>query len=419
MKHEMQDIVRRSEHLTEYDKDILCALYENLQCNQERLFNNIADKVREQMQCCKDMTSDWSVVTALINKSDTEQAKRSGLYEMCKISSFQEQCKVSLRSLERENVYSAGVAFLKCPYHEILAFTGRQYRAYVKCGTEEYEVSYRLEPFNAYRAKEEVLERTARQYRVEQPVLFSPLSRRAVHVKVDFWGKEVFGVDDINLDFRLDENELSDILQGGKTLVWNIEIKEQHEMPLPKENIEKEIIPLFDNTYQLYEFSTDKNEYIFVEAQASDVKRYGNSVYLGLGEQQNLDTVRYWKLVLHEYADGFWNGVKDKFCNFFATDRIYKERVRTEADINYVMGRFMNDVAEYKGISRTLGDRHAVRIYESREAYHYSKDKIFRSSAVCYVKFKKSDSWLFEDYVSYIMAYMNFFYPEFYWVGVV
>lgn len=419
MGQDIQHIVRGSEHLTEYDKDVLCALYENLRESQNGLFDKIADKVREQMLCGKHTASDWAVVTALIDKADTEQVKKSGLYEICDITPFQEKSGSGSLSCEGDNLYNAGVAFLKCPYHEIGEYVGRRYKARGKRKAEEYDVYYRLVPFTACRSREELLERTAGQYQIEQPVLFSPLSRRAVTVKVDFGDKAVSGAEEIAIDFMPEENGLSGLLLGGKTLVWNVEITAQHAIPRPKENIDKKIVPLFDSTYQLYEFSVEKNAYILMETQDSDVKRYGSSIYLGLGKNQSPDNARYWKLALHEYTNGLPDKVRDRFHNFYAQDRIRKERVRTEAEIEYVLGCFQNDVAEYMGISRSLGDRHAVRTYESRDAYHYTKDKIFRSSAVCYVRFKQSDSWLFEDYVSYIMAYMNYFYPEFYWVGVV
>ena len=196
---------------------------------------------------------------------------------------------------------------------------------------------------------------------------------------------------------------------------------EQHKIPRPKENIDKKIVPLFENTYHIYEFLTQKNEYIFFESQVADIKRYGNTIYVGLSDRQNIESSRYSKLVIHSYDSTgvFFQKFLYFFENFYYNNRFLKERIRTEADIAYVLGYFKNDIANYLKMVRMLGNNKAIRTYESRDAYYYGKEKALRSSSICYIKFSENEHWLFEDYVSYILEYMNYYYPEFYWVGVV
>ena len=323
--------------------------------------------------------------------------------------------------VQKKNICNAGVAFLKCAYHDVVNLVGNKYIAHISGKFGEHDITYYLEPYTYYYKLEELVEKTARQYGVKRPTIFSPLSRRAVNIKVDFGELRVSKFDEAKIDFKLEENNLLDILQTNKTLVWNIEIVDEHRIPRPKENINKKIVPLFENIYQIYEFSVEENEFIYLDASIGDVKRFGNCIYMNLSEYKCIDDIdtRYYKLKIDNYTQAFFNNNDKYYWNFYKFDRIYKERIRTEADIDYVLGFFENEITKYLGVKRTIDNNKAIRTYEDRDSYHYSKNKHFRSSAIGYVRFEKSEHWLFEDYISYIITYMNYYYPEFYWVGVV
>lgn len=420
----MQDILQNSKHLSEYDKEIFCAMFKRLDERQNILFQNIEKNVEKQMFRIRNIDNNWRIITAIINKSEVDEAKKNGLYEIIKISPFKQYVKfddleIHQNSMLTKDVYCAGIAFLRCAYHEVADIIDKKYIARVMGKEGEYDVEYYLRPYMAYYDYEELLERTARQYGVERPTLFSPQSRRAVSVSVDFGDYKVSKSDSLVIDFKLKENNLLDRLQIEKTLVWNVEIIDEHEIPQPKENTNKQVVPLFNNEYQIYEFSVEENEFIYIKTRIGDIKRFNNCVYINLSENQYLDDVRYWKIRINDCTKAYVDKIDYKYWNFYKLNRIYKERIRTEADIEYVFGFFENELTSCLGIMRTLGENRAIRTYENRDAYRYSKNKNFRSSAICYVKFEKSENWLFEDYISYIFAFMNYYYPEFYWVGVV
>lgn len=425
-KDNIKDIVYKSAHLSDYDKEVLGEIAETLKEKQAMLFQNIENKVDRQMQDKKDIEDKWNIVTALIDKNEVEEARDNGLNEIIEIDTFKpylkyEELKKNRCDLTGIDSYCAGITFLKCPYHEVEEITCKKYNAYVLGDGVNFEVEYSLKPYKGYYKIEEIVERTARQYNLKRPPLFSPLSRRAIKVEVDFKHHEIpQSHNNVTIDFKLNENNLIDILQIEKTLVWNVELLNDYEVPDPKQNTNKSVIPLFDKVYQLYEFTVEENEYIYFESSVSDIKRYENNIYVNLKENNDIEDCRYYKIKINRYKNSSFSNEIKIYENFFHYNRYSKERIRTEADIEYTFNLLENECTYYKGIIRKETPNNlAIRTYKNEDAYHYSKNKKLRSSAICYVKFNQSDNWLFEDYISYMLAYMNYYYPEFYWVGVV
>ena len=300
----------------------------------------------------------------------------------------------------------------------MLAYCSKRYKAKVKTEGDEIEVPFVLERYDYYKRIEELLERTARQYGIDRPVIFSPLSRRAVNVKLDFSGITLPQPRSNVIDFQIEKNGLSDVLLCDKTLLWNVEVTEENEIPGPRENTDKKIVSLFEKEYAIYEFAAKENEFIYISSPISEVKRYENRVYVNLNEKQTIEDIRYSKLAIMDVTSVFLEGLEYRYQNFYHNTG-KRERIRTQADIDYVLHKFRNDMARYVGLVRNCDGVNTVHAYEKGDVYHYTKDKIYRSSSVCYIKFEVSGSWIAEDAINYMIAFLNFYYPEYYWVGVV
>ena len=62
-------IINRGTHLSEYDKDILCAVFGKLQQEQADVMERIQEEVKEGLRCQEGADAPWDVVTALFGKA--------------------------------------------------------------------------------------------------------------------------------------------------------------------------------------------------------------------------------------------------------------------------------------------------------------------------------------------------------------
>lgn len=412
-------IINRGTHLSEYDKDILCAVFGKLQQEQADVMERIQEEVKEGLRCQEGADAPWEVVTALVGKEELEDAKKHGLLEMLSIDVNREQMAFQELTLSEGGKACAGIAFLNCPYHQMEAYIDRTYKAVVKADGTSFTAEYRLRAWPAFFQQEAILERTGMQYGIKRPLLYSPMSRRAVQVQLYLGGHTFERQEGVEIDFQYQVNQLEDILLCGKTLVWNVAFLEKEQIPRPKENVNKGIVPLFDKTYQIYEFPVEEHEFIYVESEDTDLKRLGHTVYLALGNGKLPDNIRYCKIRIGPYVRSYLDQAQYAFPNFFTPAALWKERIRTQADVQYVARQFENKLFSYQGCQMSVGDHASVKVYAKRHSYHASKDKVFRSSSYCYLRLAPSEEPYFEDYVSYVMAFLNHFYPEFSWVGIV
>ncbi len=428
MINNMGDILEKMKSLSEYDKEVWESIAKNLFRNQNDMINGLKDSVRKQM-AARTAPSTWHIVTAAIPKEELEQAQKNGMFEILDTVCFSEKMQFEdLKKIDIGNnvfLYSAGISFLKCDYHSKLDFLNPQkYVAKVMINDKaEYEVEYYFERYDAYINEERVVERAAMQYEVDVPVIFEPISRRAVRIVVDLKDHEFSKSDNAYIDFQLDQNGLLQKLLINYTLIWNVEITEKSEIPRPHENSEKSVIskvvPRDSKVYKVYEFPAEDNEFYYIDSAIHDVKRFGSSIYMNLHEEETIESVRYYKVILHKVNERYLEKIQFKFAAFFNKMYIHKSRIRTEADIDYVMKMFQNDVAKYLGFRMARENDEAVYTYDTFDAYYYPKNKFLRSKSICNIRFEKSDNIFFEDYISYILSFMNYYYPEFYWVGVI
>lgn len=414
-----REMAEESRHLTEDDRKLLGAVFESLGREQTRILEKIQQEVVKELSWRG--PKNWNIVTALVDKADVRKFINKGFEEMAAIDSHREH--MDFEELERTkdpgHVYCGGIGFLKCPYHQVREYTKRDYLAKVTTKDSEYQVSYRLCRSFIFLGEEEKVERTAAQYGVAVPPLYSPMSRRAVLVKVDLGYREAERGDQLKIDFQYEANGLEGIMMPEKTLVWNVSVKEKNQMPRPGENTDKTIVPRFHKECRIYRFDTKENEYIYGESQNADLRRICGDIYLGMDPEKDLDDLTYWKICLNPWDGEDYGEKAFYFPNRFRQGAVVKERIRTEADMEYVLNCFEGDDFRYAGCQNRLGDSRSVVTYDKKSAYHYPKNRHLRSGSFCYVRLEETDSIYFEDWVSYAMAYMNYFYPEFYWVGVV
>lgn len=420
MDERISRLLGQAENLDEWDKRVLGGVFEALSREQKALLEQLRGEVRDALSARQTAEraapasvpgkTSWRITTGLVREEDRKRAESLGFFQVLPElpAIHREKMRFDCHVMEDELLF-AGLAFLNCRYSELRAKLDRDYRAeLVDQSGAHHRTAYRLTPVYSLVEKEKLVERTAIQYGVACPPLYAPMSRRAVSV----WVKVPASTDYPEVDFRYQDNGLAGILLGEMVPVWNVEVG---RCPHPRETPDK-ITPFGDACSLVYEFPAQANEFIYAEGAGLGLKRQGDKVYIAA--EQPLENVSFNRITLHETQDRPSCGIF--FDNLFDDTRIRKERIRTQADMADVIGRFQLTGLKFAELGTECGERPSVRIYDHEHAYHYPKSLRLRGGRTCcYVKFQNDGDLYFEDKVSFVTAYMNYFYPEFHWVGIV
>lgn len=419
----MKAVIEKSKGLDAYDRELFTALFAQLSEEQQKLYDDLSSRVERELLAGKERKRrEWNTVTALADEEELESLKNCGMYPILSMDVNREHMRLEelKKSGDGNGWYSCGIAFLNCSYSQICEYTEREYTAHVSSKNGEFDVGYRLFLSDLLMEKEEILERTAAQYDIEQPFIFSPMSRRAVVLTADFGAGDVKCSGESEVDFDFSGNKLDRVLLTGKVLVWNVEITGRDDLPYPSENVRKNIVPLFDQTFEIYKFGLrDESEYIYVDHASAEIKRIDHDIYMGVPAHSEIKNLRYFKIRLHRGIGGLSDGAAFVFRNSCRREAGIKTRVRTDADIEYVARMFSPGGITYKRCETRPGDYQSIDVYDSRRRYHYPKSGRLKSSSLCYLVFERGESVFFEDIISYLLSFMNYMYPEFWWVGVV
>lgn len=413
-------IINGSEGLSECDKELFREVFHGLLSEQERIFGEIKEHIeREMLYYNRERTKRWRIITTLIEKEQLEEYKGQGLYPVIYREPASEIITVDkIKKMDvSDSQYSAGMVFLNCRYPEVEGYLERIYHAHITTVEGIIEVEYKLFFSDILLEQEELLEKTAAQCHIEKPFLFSPFSRRAAQVKIDLGPLSLTNSKILQIDLDFSLNGLEDIVLCNKVLVWNVEITEKDHLPYPMENSNKKVIPLFDNTYEIYTFALDIDEYMYIDSNETEIKRIEETLYLALPKDKNPEYLDYKKIKINKFFGNITGTYL--FENKMADDQVIKQRIRTLADISYVVRQFLPSGIQWKGYAKKVAEGASIQVYDKRNSYHYSKDDRLRSSSIIYLKFEAEEPLFFEDKVSYLLAYLNNRYPEFQWVGVI
>ncbi len=427
-EYDIQNIIENDNNLDAYEKKLFKEVLLNLKEEQKSTLDKLRDRIIEENKYSEKNT--WNIVTALV---PVEREKEAANYGLCPYFIFNvdermldrpvkedyllyvlEDMKTSSLIENEEGLFSAGVTYLDCKYSELDVYLDKDYCGYAvtREGKRE-EIRYRLELTDIYINQERVLERTAAQNEIERPYIYSPFSRRAVVVYIET--AQNLKKDFERIELELDQNGLGGVLMAGNKLMWNLSVLSNDLIGRFKENTIKKIIPYFGLKYVIYDCECDENEYVFIDDPSTLVKRIKGNVYLGV-EGKLLKDLTYYKVKMNEVLEGINNIVTNNYIwKNEKTPEKLMDRIRTEGDVRKVLNILGPDL-NIDSIGYKEGK--SIKTYETRRKYYYPVKEKLKSSSIVYLKFTNGDSKQFEDKVSYIMDFMNYYYPEYTWVGI-
>ena len=242
----------------------------------------------------------------------------------------------------------------------------------------------------------------------DRPLIFDPWSRRAVRLVLKNGSKE---------SPPPMPGPGQDIISGCK-LVWNIEPK--------KKTLEQSFAA--DGSLNRYQYFCDDegSKVAFLELDDQDteagISRQENGFSILPQARLSSKEVTLYRLreideeSLAECSDtAFFNSWQEKIaCG----------RLRTRGDIEKMLSSFFY---KERGFSCSFADIDGddgdiIQRYEEKDSCKYSdSDELFYRKGsqrpLCRVRFSGPEKWL-TDYAEYVLAYLEYMYPEFRWAGV-
>lgn len=426
IENNINQILNQCNTLSSNDKDMLAAIFNELSNEQKATFDNLKNIVLKEYDfTIEEKIQEFNITTAIVDVDKLNNIS-SCFHPVIELSNYVVSEKInisgeSLKNFNENEVFRLGVSFLFCSYELKQDFLEKTYQAKITYDNQTYYASYSLHDNKEFIAQEEIVEKTALKYNVKTPVIYSPMSRRAIKIWLDVTDFD-FDVDAINIDLQLELNGLNKILLLNKCLVWNVQLTYKENLPSLRDNTNYNLTNVFDTTFQIYEFNIEKNEFIHVINKNCDARIIDDKVYLALDKNVDINELDYIKLTIFNTSNNpnFKNHINPelKFNSLYITENNYefKKRIFSLADIEYVLNKF-EDVS-YSKITQTLNDND-INMYKSVDNYHYPKSFKIRNANKCYIKFDYDEfDKFFCDKINFILAYMNYYYPEFYFVGV-
>lgn len=425
---DISDVLEQMENLTPSEKTHFAAIFESIKNKQEKLFNNLKQEIKSELQNKEHEEID--IYTMLVDSDKKKELKEYNIFDVCDGCKPLEKEKITLNNLQTNNLkeYYCGLVFWNDSYELMENMVDKKYVANMIINNEKYEVTFSLRNTNLFILKEKQIQKIAIQYGIEKPLIYNPMARRALEVLISF-PRSITKNDNVEIDFCFENNNLKKYLLLNKYLMWNIFTKPFDELPDPKAGEYKEVLPLWDYTFKTYKFSTKGEKYnikdfLLIENDLRIIKRVGNDIYWQI---KDMDT----EMIYEKYSIFLLDStVKKTLCSqigfFYHNDYSSPEtgmieRIRTKADAMRVISGFSSLNISCKDVytGTEIGNEKIVYTYPKRMDYYQVKDERLCTARTCKVLFevKESDK-MYVDKISYIISFLNHRYPEYRWIGV-
>lgn len=402
----------------EQKKELFQSIFHALKNEQDILHSRLLERV--PMYNKEDIS--FPLVTCVAPSNQVDIMKSYNLFPICMPceSIFPASETVFLKNLDDTELHLqqyCGFAFLNCDYVELQDFLERKFKGeYIDSSGNSQEITYTLSKSEQYIKEEKILFETVQQNNLHCPPIYSPMSRRVVNVMVH---RDIDMSKGGSICFHWDKNDLSQVIITDSLLYSNL--KREHSRNLPVNNLRysEKIVPFFEEIYTVYEYiNLGANEFIWVDDMKRQFKRDGNILYIPLEDNILPSDFEYMKLKICEVSE---NITYQLFPTNFKHSKVKKERVVTLGDIDLIISQFETLLIQFEKVKTSYQNKsiEPIATYARLDSYNYSKIKMPVKSTPLYLAFQKNENDIyFVDKVSYMLDFMNYFYPEFRYVGV-
>lgn len=413
------DAILEKSQLKEQDKYLLKELFQGLAEAQSSLFEDISKSIHSELM--DKVPQNLNVVTTLAECAKANFLEEKGFFPMISSQYTMNELLTavfpakegftldSTDTLKEKTKIYAGYAFLDCSYVDVETILQEKYvGAYITESGEEKEITYSLHKSFDFIQKEKILFKVTQQNNLVGPLIYSPMSRRAFDIYLHI-PEEMDKKAEIHLN--LEQNKLIDVLLCDKTLYWNIKMTHCSELP----SLEEKIVPFLQESMKTFQFHVEENEFIYFQDVQQVVKRTENKIYLPFEEGIDKGNLEYYRIKCYDvpYLEDM-----ELFPCLWKRDVMHKDRIISKADISVVIHEFVDLGLNYLNVEENVGNTSPILQYGKDDGYIYGKAPLLKRPQFLYLVFENSDDKYFCDKISYLLSFMNYYYPEFRFVGV-
>ncbi len=364
------------------------------------------------------------------NQEILEEIKREILYPKppCAVGAF--TCAlVPLRdkdayghiglSVMSEQSLSRKIVFLDGEYDEIKEICGdnqtekKIYTGSYRIKNQEYSFKYRLKFDNSLLKMQDLTVRLSACYPVGNAVLFSPYMRKSFVTEVlDQIPKNV---EDKDIDFRFSQNKIPAVQDA--VLLWNLKVthtsllKAADRRPYGAELKYRHHFDRGKGGRWPYALPMNNQTIIY------DIRFTEEGTDLILDHEMEEFIVAEYHPVDFDSADIKKLNLSHKiFSNQITKSTLGNKRILSKGDIMYAVSPFK----DYGGIQCEVAeklDKICTR-YSSKYRNHLSDRIGYRKLKTINLKFTSEIIPKFmDDYINYVLMYLEYYYPEIEWVG--
>lgn len=293
---------------------------------------------------------------------------------------------------------------------------------------EKYILDYYLIWSDAAISKCKKMWRLTKLYKDENPIVFAPYAKRLFRIDVDVEELiSIKGIEIETIDFKLEENGLSEVLILNKVLVWNAKIQDLTEEINKKEcgDISEKLVPVADVVHWKY-YVKDLLSYQYIIPKKITWTTF--RVYSLSDKEICFDFE-------NEYLGGFerisiYDINKEEFDSeelFYPQYNMKKlskqSRIRSLADAYYEVKKFESILPQgvhIKSVQLSMPEgKYLTEKYPANMTV-YDKGRFgYKNTNRIYVVFDcNKNNLLIVDYINFILGYLTFCFPEIGWEGV-
>lgn len=384
-------------NLTQEEKKVLNSIFLSLKQYENNCLKAIVDKVNAANDLPNSRS--WNKVYVMyVPENQLKIWNNNGFYKVFPDDGFSVDAVVDSEVLgEKETSY--GLRIFDGSYEKYVLFLNNN------TGKVKH-VSSKLE--------KDLFVAWGRSDAIQSPVLFAPLLRRICRV----------------YDSSVDDA----CFLRNCVPVWNVEFSKAQKIA------EGRVSP-DGNEYNYHQsFECPQNAFIYVDdvlADDIDYKiEYSTEMEKGIAEVYSVGTCDFQnvKMVnIHLIEDRVLEKIHNDKLSYFSTiwehkSNVLPSRLFSQGDIRKLLSCFCNDKyrSEFLKVSNERDKNlKLINRYETTRGFKYPYDVKERDlemqrrrKPICYLRFIAPSKWL-TDYAEYVLSFMEYFYPEFVWAGVV
>lgn len=416
---DMEEQIRDCKHLSLDDARLFSALFKTIAQEQDSLFSHL----QENMSQTQVAHVPFSVVTCVAPTTDEKKMQMQGFYPIIPINPsldtffpVTKDTHITVEDHRINNLYvTCGFAFLRCQYDKINQYLEKEYEGEYKDEQGNvHSVKYSLKKSDKYLNAEEILFQTRRNLDESAPPIYSPMARRCVEILLHCTDDLPMGGE---VSFLWEENHLDSLLLTDSILYWNLSQTHSDELPSLKSSHMK-ILPFFQEVYQLWEYTLEEDEFLWIQEENYQIKREKNKLYIGFEENSPREDVEFRKLKIHTVGKNLPDSTHI-YATGFQQHPVKKERIVTQADLFFVVKQFQDLGLRLLDVKPAFIPDKNIMVYQKIDSYFYEKHPFPKKVTALYLSFEQKENDLyFTDKVSFLLDYLNHFYPEFRYVGV-